>query len=156
MPEQWTCAMAEEALMELSVGSLDEAPAPLRAHLAKCAQCTNRVARIRHAERVMHNDLGALRSRHRSDDLAWDVLAISRSERGLWRVPGALRIAGIAAGTSTITAVAAGLLLCLLHPPTTHSASAAPEPHRSTLVLASSSLVLVQDDRVVVVLSSQR
>ena len=156
MPEGRDCAMAEEALMELSVSSLAEAPESLRAHLATCARCTARMERIREAERAMHDGLGAVRSRRYPDELAREVLAISRSQRGPWRVPGTLRIAGIAAGTSTISAMAAGLVLYLLLPRMEQAAAVAPQPHQATLILASSSVVLLQDDRVVVVLASRR
>ena len=156
MPEGRDCAMAEEALMELSVSSLAEAPESLRAHLATCARCTARMERIREAERAMHDGLGAVRSRRYPDELAREVLAISRSQRGPWRVPGTLRIAGIAAGTSTISAMAAGLVLYLLLPQMEQAAAVAPQPHPATLILASSSVVLLQDDRVVVVLASRR
>lgn len=156
MPEEWNCAMADEAIMEMSVSSLTEAPEPLRTHLATCARCTDRVERIRRAERAMHEGLGALKSRRRTDDLARAVLEISRSKRGRWHVPGTLRIVGIAAGTSTISAVAAGVVLYLLQPQTERAAAVAPEQHQPTIVLASSSVVLVQDDRVVVVLTSPR
>lgn len=156
MPEGRDCAMAEEALMELSVSSLAEAPESLRAHLATCARCTARMERIREAERAMHDGLGAVRSGRYPDELAREVLAISRSQRGPWRVPGTLRIAGIAAGTSTISAMAAGLVLYLLLPRMEQAAAVAPQPHQATLILASSSVVLLQDDRVVVVLASRR
>lgn len=156
MPEGRDCAMAEEALMELSVSSLAEAPESLRAHLATCARCTARMERIREAERAMHDGLGAVRSRRYPDELAREVLTISRSQRGPWRVPGTLRIAGIAAGTSTISAMAAGLVLYLLLPQMEQAAAVAPQPHQATLILASSSVVLLQDDRVVVVLASRR
>lgn len=156
MPEGRDCAMAEEALMELSVSSLAEAPESLRAHLVTCARCTARMERIRQAERAMHDGLGAVRSRRYPDELAREVLAISRSQRGPWRVPGTLRIAGIAAGTSTISAMAAGLVLYLLLPRMEQAAAVAPQPHQATLILASSSVVLLQDDRVVVVLASRR
>ena len=156
MPEGRDCAMAEEALMELSVSSLAEAPESLRAHLATCARCTARMERIREAERAMHDGLGAVRSRRYPDELAREVLTISRSQRGPWRVPGTLRIAGIAAGTSTISAMAAGLVLYLLLPRMEQAAAVAPQPHPATLILASSSVVLLQDDRVVVVLASRR
>ena len=156
MPEGRDCAMAEEALMELSVSSLAEAPESLRAHLVTCARCTARMERIRQAERAMHDGLGAVRSRRYPDELAREVLAISRSQRGPWRVPGTLRIAGIAAGTSTISAMAAGLVLYLLLPRMEQAAAVAPQPHPATLILASSSVVLLQDDRVVVVLASRR
>ncbi|HET9151278.1 MAG TPA: hypothetical protein VFN83_06140 [Gemmatimonadales bacterium] len=156
MPEGRDCAMAEEALMELSVSSLAEAPESLRAHLATCARCTARMERIRQAERAMHDGLGAVRSGRYPDELAREVLAISRSQRGPWRVPGTLRIAGIAAGTSTISAMAAGLVLYLLLPRMEQAAAVAPQPHQATLILASSSVVLLQDDRVVVVLASRR
>lgn len=156
MPEGRDCAMAEEALMELSVSSLAEAPESLRAHLATCARCTARMERIRQAERAMHDGLGAVRSGRYPDELAREVLAISRSQRGPWRVPGTLRIAGIAAGTSTISAMAAGLVLYLLLPRMEQAAAVAPQPHPATLILASSSVVLLQDDRVVVVLASRR
>ena len=156
MPEGRDCAMAEEALMELSVSSLAEAPESLRAHLATCARCTARMERIREAERAMHDGLGAVRSRRYPDELAREVLTISQSQRGPWRVPGTLRIAGIAAGTSTISAMAAGLVLYLLLPRMEQAAAVAPQPHPATLILASSSVVLLQDDRVVVVLASRR
>lgn len=156
MPEGRDCAMAEEALMELSVSSLAEAPESLRAHLVTCARCTARMERIRQAERAMHDGLGAVRSRRYPDELAREVLTISRSQRGPWRVPGTLRIAGIAAGTSTISAMAAGLVLYLLLPRMEQAAAVAPQPHQATLILASSSVVLLQDDRVVVVLASRR
>ena len=156
MPEGRDCAMAEEALMELSVSSLAEAPESLRAHLVTCARCTARMERIRQAERAMHDGLGAVRSGRYPDELAREVLAISRSQRGPWRVPGTLRIAGIAAGTSTISAMAAGLVLYLLLPQMEQAAAVAPQPHPATLILASSSVVLLQDDRVVVVLASRR
>lgn len=159
MPEGRDCAMAEEALMELSVSSLAEAPESLRAHLATCARCTARMERIRQAERAMHDGLGAVRSRRYPDELAREVLTISRSQRGPWRVPGTLRIAGIAgiaAGTSTISAMAAGLVLYLLLPRMEQAAAVAPQHHQATLILASSSVVLLQDDRVVVVLASRR
>lgn len=156
MPEGRDCAMAEEALMELSVSSLAEAPESLRAHLATCARCTARMERIRQAERAMHDGLGAVRSGRYPDELAREVLTISRSQRGPWRVPGTLRIAGIAAGTSTISAMAAGLVLYLLLPRMEQAAAVAPQPHQATLILASSSVVLLQDDRVVVVLASRR
>lgn len=156
MPEGRDCAMAEEALMELSVSSLAEAPESLRAHLVTCARCTARMERIRQAERAMHDGLGAVRSGRYPDELAREVLAISRSQRGPWRVPGTLRIAGIAAGTSTISAMAAGLVLYLLLPQMEQAAAVAPQPHQATLILASSSVVLLQDDRVVVVLASRR
>lgn len=156
MPEGRDCAMAEEALMELSVSSLAEAPESLRAHLVTCARCTARMERIRQAERAMHDGLGAVRSGRYPDELAREVLAISRSQRGPWRVPGTLRIAGIAAGTSTISAMAAGLVLYLLLPRMEQAAAVAPQPHPATLILASSSVVLLQDDRVVVVLASRR
>lgn len=156
MPEGRDCAMAEEALMELSVSSLAEAPESLRAHLVTCARCTARMERIRQAERAMHDGLGAVRSGRYPDELAREVLAISRSQRGPWRVPGTLRIAGIAAGTSTISAMAAGLVLYLLLPRMEQAAAVAPQPHQATLILASSSVVLLQDDRVVVVLASRR
>lgn len=156
MPEGRDCAMAEEALMELSVSSLAEAPESLRAHLVTCARCTARMERIREAERAMHDGLGAVRSRRYPDELAREVLTISRSQRGPWRVPGTLRIAGIAAGTSTISAMAAGLVLYLLLPRMEQAAAVAPQPHPATLILASSSVVLLQDDRVVVVLASRR
>ena len=156
MPEGRDCAMAEEALMELSVSSLAEAPESLRAHLATCARCTARMERIREAERAMHDGLGAVRSGRYPDELAREVLTISRSQRGPWRVPGTLRIAGIAAGTSTISAMAAGLVLYLLLPRMEQAAAVAPQPHQATLILASSSVVLLQDDRVVVVLASRR
>lgn len=156
MPEGRDCAMAEEALMELSVSSLAEAPESLRAHLVTCARCTARMERIRQAERAMHDGLGAVRSRRYPDELAREVLTISRSQRGPWRVPGTLRIAGIAAGTSTISAMAAGLVLYLLLPRMEQAAAVAPQPHPATLILASSSVVLLQDDRVVVVLASRR
>lgn len=156
MPEGRDCAMAEEALMELSVSSLAEAPESLRAHLATCARCTARMERIRQAERAMHDGLGAVRSRRYPDELAREVLTISQSQRGPWRVPGTLRIAGIAAGTSTISAMAAGLVLYLLLPRMEQAAAVAPQPHPATLILASSSVVLLQDDRVVVVLASRR
>ena len=156
MPEGRDCAMAEEALMELSVSSLAEAPESLRAHLATCARCTARMERIREAERAMHDGLGAVRSRRYPDELAREVLTISQSQRGPWRVPGTLRIAGIAAGTSTISAMAAGLVLYLLLPRMEQAAAVTPQPHQATLILASSSVVLLQDDRVVVVLASRR
>ncbi len=156
MPEGRDCAMAEEALMELSVSSLAEAPESLRAHLVTCARCTARMERIRQAERAMHDGLGAVRSRRYPDELAREVLTISQSQRGPWRVPGTLRIAGIAAGTSTISAMAAGLVLYLLLPRMEQAAAVAPQPHPATLILASSSVVLLQDDRVVVVLASRR
>ena len=156
MPEGRDCAMAEEALMELSVSSLAEAPESLRAHLVTCARCTARMERIREAERAMHDGLGAVRSRRYPDELAREVLTISQSQRGPWRVPGTLRIAGIAAGTSTISAMAAGLVLYLLLPRMEQAAAVAPQPHPATLILASSSVVLLQDDRVVVVLASRR
>ena len=156
MPEGRDCAMAEEALMELSVSSLAEAPESLRAHLVTCARCTARMERIRQAERAMHDGLGAVRSGRYPDELAREVLTISRSQRGPWRVPGTLRIAGIAAGTSTISAMAAGLVLYLLLPQMEQAAAVAPQPHQATLILASSSVVLLQDDRVVVVLASRR
>lgn len=156
MPEGRDCAMAEEALMELSVSSLAEAPESLRAHLVTCARCTARMERIREAERAMHDGLGAVRSGRYPDELAREVLTISRSQRGPWRVPGTLRIAGIAAGTSTISAMAAGLVLYLLLPRMEQAAAVAPQPHPATLILASSSVVLLQDDRVVVVLASRR
>lgn len=156
MPEGRDCAMAEEALMELSVSSLAEAPESLRAHLVTCARCTARMERIRQAERAMHDGLGAVRSGRYPDELAREVLTISRSQRGPWRVPGTLRIAGIAAGTSTISAMAAGLVLYLLLPRMEQAAAVAPQPHPATLILASSSVVLLQDDRVVVVLASRR
>ena len=156
MPEGRDCAMAEEALMELSVSSLAEAPESLRAHLVTCARCTARMERIRQAERAMHDGLGAVRSGRYPDELAREVLAISRSQRGPWRVPGTLRIAGIAAGTSTISAMAAGLVLYLLLPRMEQAAAVTPQPHQATLILASSSVVLLQDDRVVVVLASRR
>lgn len=142
--------------MELSVSSLAEAPESLRAHLVTCARCTARMERIRQAERAMHDGLGAVRSGRYPDELAREVLAISRSQRGPWRVPGTLRIAGIAAGTSTISAMAAGLVLYLLLPRMEQAAAVAPQPHPATLILASSSVVLLQDDRVVVVLASRR
>lgn len=155
MSERWDCGAAEEALMALSVHSLREAPEPLRAHLVTCARCTALVERIRQAERAMHEGLGAVTSRRDPRELAREVLAISRSEQGLWHAPGALRIAGIAAGTSTLSAMAAALVLYLLPPRTVPVAAVAPEHHQATLILASSSVVLLQGDRVAVVLTTR-
>lgn len=156
MPERWDCAMVEEAIMELNVGNLSEAPESLRTHLATCGPCTDRIQRIRRAEQAMHDRLRALKPGRHSDDLARAVLEISWSRPALGRAPGTLRIAAIAASASTISAVAAGLVLTLLRPQMEHAAAAAPEQHQPTTVLASSSVVLVQNDRVVVVLTSQR
>lgn len=154
MPEQWNCAVAEEALLELSVG-LSEAPEPLRAHVATCARCTDRVERIRHAEQALHVALGAVRSRYQPDELARAVLEASRSEPGRWRVSETRRVAAFAASISTVSAVAAGLVLHLLRVQP-EPAAVRPEDYQPTVVVAASSVVLVQDDRVVAVLTSQR
>jgi hypothetical protein len=61
----------------------------------------------------------------------------------------------IAASVSTISAVAASLVLHLVRIPP-EPAAVRPEQYQPTVVVSESSVVLVQDDRVVAVLTSQR